>query len=169
MKYKSLCYAALGAAVICVLAPISIPVGAVPVSLSLFAVLLVSAILPTKLALLSVLCHIALGAVGAPVFAGFVGGFQVIIGPTGGFIIGYIPAAFIVSHFQKKKVNTSVLMIISATLCYIIGVSWLSFSTETGFIASLHTTLLTCAIPDAIKIVLASLLSAAINRRISVF
>ncbi len=167
MRYKDLCYAALGGAVICVLAPISIPVGAVPLSLSLFAVLVVAAILPARLALLSVLCYIALGAVGAPVFAGFIGGFQTIIGPMGGFIIGYIPASFVVSYFSKKKVNMWILMTISTILCYILGVLWLSFTTETSFTATLGATLLACAIPDALKIAAASLLAKAINKRIN--
>lgn len=167
MRYKDLCYAALGGAVICLLAPISIPAGAVPISLSLLAVLVVAAILPPKLATLSVLCYIALGAIGAPVFAGFTGGFQIIIGPMGGFIIGYIPAALIVSLFAKSKVKLWISMTLSTILCYILGISWFSFSTNTGLFTALQTILLTCAVPDALKIAAASLLAKAINKRIN--
>ena len=167
MKYKDLCYAALGAAVICVLSPISIPIGAVPITLSLLAVLLISGILPTKLALPAVACYIALGAVGVPVFAGFMGGAQVLAGPTGGFIMGYLPATLLVPLGSKSKIKTAFFMGLSAILCYIVGSAWLSASTDANFVTTLGTTFITCAIPDALKITAAVLLSHAINDRLT--
>ena len=166
MRYKELCYAALGAAVTCVLAPISIPIGAVPVTLSLFAVLLISGILPTRLALPALLCYIALGAVGVPVFAGFVGGFQILAGPTGGFIIGYLPAAILVPLSRQNKAKTAFFMMFSTILCYFIGSLWLSFSTESNFGATLASVALSCAIPDALKIAAALLISTSVRSRL---
>ena len=166
MKARELCYSALCAALLCILAPVSIPTGGVPITLSLFAVLLVAGVLPTRLALPAVLCYVALGAVGLPVFAGFVGGFQVLAGPPGGFIIGYIPTALTVSLFSKTSAKIGISMIFATILCYIFGVFWLFVSTSAPFLPTLGTTVLTCAIPDAIKIVAAALLSTAIKRKI---
>ena len=167
MKVKSLCYSALCAALLCILAPVSVPTSSLPLTLSLFAVLLVSAILPTRLALSSVLCYVVLGAVGLPVFAGFIGGFQVLAGPTGGFIIGYIPVAFIVSLFRKKPIKRLVSMVLSTILCYIFGALWLFISTSSPFIPTLGAIMLICALPDAVKIISASLLAGAVGTRIT--
>lgn len=166
-KTKKLCYVALSAAVLCIISPWAIPLWGFPVTLSLFAVLLVSSILPTRLALASVLCYVALGAVGIPVFAGFVGGFQVLAGPTGGFIIGYIPVALIVSLFRKKPVKRLISMVFSTILCYIFGALWLFISTGAHFIPTFGAVILTCALPDAIKIFSASLLASALGTRIT--
>lgn len=167
MRYRDLCYAALGAAVICVLSPISIPIGAVPITLSLLAVLLISGILPTKLALPAVACYIALGAVGVPIFAGFVGGAQVLAGPTGGFIIGYLPATLLVPLGQKSRTKTALFMGLSTIACYIIGSAWLSVSTDVSFATTLGTTFITCTVPDALKIIASALLSHAIKDRLA--
>ena len=159
MRTKELCYSALCAALLCVLAPISIPTGGVPITLSLLAVLLVAGILPKRLALPAVLCYVALGAVGLPIFAGFIGGFQVLAGPTGGFIIGYIPAALVVSLFNKSAAKRVVSMVFATILCYIFGTFWLFITTSAPFFPTLGTIALTCAIPDAIKIVAATVLA----------
>lgn len=166
MRTRELCYSALCAALLCVLSPISIPTGGVPITLSLLAVLLVAGILPTRLALTSVLCYVALGAVGLPVFAGFIGGFQVLIGPTGGFIMGYIPAAIVVSVFRQKPIKRVVSMVFATILCYILGTLWLFIATGAPFFHTLGATLLSCAIPDSIKITVAAVLAATMKRKL---
>lgn len=83
-KLSSMLQCSLFAALLCVLSPLTIPVGAVPVSLGIFAVLLCSSVLGMRRSLVAVLVYIALGAVGLPVFAGWQGGFGVLAGPTGG-------------------------------------------------------------------------------------
>ena len=83
------------AAVICVLAPISIPVptAAASVTLATFAVYLATSALSPLQSFLSVMIYILLGCAGLPVFSNFTGGAGVIAGPTGGYIIGYICCA----------------------------------------------------------------------------
>ena len=92
-KLSSMLQCSLFAALLCVLSPLTIPVGAVPVSLGIFAVLLCSSVLGMRRSLVAVLVYIALGAVGLPVFAGWQGGFGVLAGPTGGYIWSYIPVS----------------------------------------------------------------------------
>ena len=99
MRLRRSIFTALVAAMLCLLAPISVPVGAVPVSLSIFGVCLAALISDRRGALMALLLYVALGAVGLPVFAGFSGGAQVLVGPTGGYLFGYIPMALCVSSF----------------------------------------------------------------------
>lgn len=167
-KLKNMSLAALGAAVLCVLAPLSLPVGTLPITLSFFALLLVAGILSPKAAIPAVLVYIALGAVGVPVFSNFSGGFQVIAGPTGGFIVGYLPMAIIVSIFKGNLPKTVIIMALSAILGYLMGCLWMSFTTESTFLASLLYTAATCAVPDTIKIIAAALLSCTIRKRLAV-
>ena len=78
---------ALMTAVICVLAPVSLPLGPVPVSLATFAILLTAYILGWKRGTTSILIYILLGLTGLPVFSAYGAGFSKIVGPTGGYII----------------------------------------------------------------------------------
>lgn len=95
-RVYSLCVTALFAAILAVLSPLSIPLPFTPVPLSLgtFAVYLAAAAGGVRWGTLSVAVYLLLGAVGIPVFAGYSGGLQVLVGPTGGYLIGYLPLAF---------------------------------------------------------------------------
>ena len=86
---------ALMAAVTCVLAPMSIPIGPVPISFTNLAIYLSLYLLDWKKGTLSYLIYLLLGLVGLPVFSGFTGGLAKLAGPTGGYIIGFIPMAII--------------------------------------------------------------------------
>ena len=108
-RVYSLCVTALFAAILAVLSPLSIPLPFTPVPLSLgtFAVYLAAAAGGVRWGTLSVAVYLLLGAVGIPVFAGYSGGLQVLVGPTGGYLIGYLPLAFLVGlltdHFPERK------------------------------------------------------------------
>ena len=80
---------ALMAAVTCILAPLSVPIGPVPISLTNFAIYLSLYLLDWKKGTLSYLIYLLLGLVGLPVFSGFTGGLAKLAGPTGGYIIGW--------------------------------------------------------------------------------
>ena len=105
----SLAVTGLMAAVICVLGPLSIPLPGdlVPVSLGALGVFLASVILGWKKGLIAVLIYLLIGFVGLPVFAGFTAGAGKLFGPTGGYLIGYIPtvliAGFFADRFRGKK------------------------------------------------------------------
>ena len=86
---------ALMAAVTCILAPLSVPIGPVPISLTNFAIYLSLYLLDWKKGTLSYLIYLLLGLVGLPVFSGFTGGLAKLAGPTGGYIIGFIPMAIL--------------------------------------------------------------------------
>lgn len=172
-QIKSLCITALFAAVICIMAPFSIPLSTlVPISLGTFAVYLTAGMLDCKKSVTAVLVYILLGAVGLPVFASFSGGVQTLFGVTGGYIIGYIPLAFIVSFMCGKikgKWVYPVSMILGTAVLYAVGTAWYIVQTKSAFVAAVSG----CVIPflpgDAVKIIAASVVSALTRDRLSKF
>ena len=98
---------AIMAAVMCVLGPLSIPVGPVPISLLTLAIYLAAYVLGAKGTTLSVCIYILLGAVGLPVFSGAAGGLAKIAGPTGGYILGYLFLAFICASENSSFSSSS--------------------------------------------------------------
>jgi biotin transport system substrate-specific component len=107
LVYYILCavFAALTAA--CSQIQVPLPFTPVPISLATLAVLVCGGTLGAKKGALAILVYILLGAVGVPVFAGFSGGLGVIAGPTGGYIIGYLPMAVIMGLFAQRAAGAS--------------------------------------------------------------
>ena len=159
----SLVLAALFAALCAVCSQIAIPLPMVPINLALFAVHLSGAILGVRYGFLSMLIYLILGIVGVPVFLGLSAGPSILLGPTGGYIIGYLAAAavsgFITSHFGHRFSTLCIGMGIGTILCYTIGTIWFIIITKTGMLQSLSI----CVIPflpgDVIKIILAAILA----------
>ena len=178
MKFstRDLCFCAIGAALIAVCAWISIPAD-VPFTLQTFAIFAVCGLLGGKRGTVSVLVYLLLGAVGAPVFAGFRGGFASLIGTTGGYLVGFILLALIIALAQAHWGLGQWVFVLSAAVgllvCYAFGTTWfLIVYTRTGAI-TLGVVLAKCVLPfllpDAIKLALATLLRARLYRRIPAY
>ena len=104
MSVRDICYAGLFAAVIAVMAQISIPMPlGVPMTMQTFAITLAAVVLGAKLSALSSLIYLILGAVGIPVLANFSGGFDKFVGPTGGFLISFPLMAFIIGWGAEHR------------------------------------------------------------------
>ena len=147
---------------ICSWINIPLPFTAVPINLALLGVHLSGSLLGPRYGFYSQLIYILLGAIGVPVFAGFSGGFGIIAGPTGGFIVGYAICALIVGALTKKSAAVSRLalsMILGVIVCYGFGLIWFLILTGT----SLWAGLIACVFPflpgDGIKSFLAVLLT----------
>ena len=84
---------------------IPLPFSPVPINMALLSVFLAGSLLGAKFGALSQLVYICLGAAGLPVFSKFSGGAAILAGPTGGYIIGYIVAAFFVGLITQKSVS----------------------------------------------------------------
>ena len=154
---KSLTLIGLMTAVCCVLGPISVPIGAVPVSLGVLAILLTVYVLGTFKGTVATLVYILLGTVGLPVFTGYQGGLQKVSGPTGGYIIGYIFLALIagafIDRFSYKKCYMHVVgMVLGLAVCYLFGTIWFMFVTKMDFVASLTVCVVPFLLFDALKI-----------------
>ncbi len=142
---------------------IPLPFSPVPINLALFAVFCSGILLGPKTGALSIIVYVCLGLVGLPVFANFAGGPGVLVGPTGGYIIGYIAAAYLAGRLsQGASCSTPrmvVALLIALLACYTLGTLWFCFITKTGLISALFL----CVIPflpgDAIKILATVLLA----------
>lgn len=163
---------ALMTAVLCILAPISIPVfiSPVPISLGVLAIYLTAYVLSPLDATISVIIFILLGTFGLPVFSGYSGGLSKLVGPTGGYIIGFLFTVYISSlfiHMKKGIIFDVIGMITGLALCYILGTIWFSYQQGKGFIASLLLCVVPFLIGDAIKIIVAVILGTQINKRLA--
>lgn len=160
------------AALICVLAPVAIPVGAIPITLATFVIYITAALLGPKRGTISIVLYIAIGMIGVPVFSAYRSGFGVVLGATGGYIIGYIPLAFLsglfVYHNKSKFIFYPLGMIIGTIALYAVGTIWYMLVMDSGLVESL----LACVVPfllfDLIKIIIASLTVYLIHQRIEV-
>ena len=117
---------------------------------------------------------VLLGAVGAPVFAGFRGGFASLLGTTGGYLVGFVLLTLIITFAQAHWGQGQWVFVLSAAVgllvCYAFGTAWfLIVYTRTGAI-TLGVVLAKCVLPfllpDAVKLALATLLRARLYRRI---
>lgn len=145
---------AVFAAVICVLSPLTLPIFTLPLTLAVFAICCVSAVIQEKAAL-STLLYIIIGAAGVPVFAAFTGGLGVLAGPTGGYILGYIPLALITGYAAKKHKKFWVVFAFSLcglALLYIIGGVWYGISAGVGIWQVLTAGVFPFIIPDILKV-----------------
>jgi len=119
-------------AVTALCAQIAFWIGPVPITGQTFAVLLAGALLGSKRGALSQLTYLAIGAMGAPVFAGWTGGLAHILGPTGGYLIGFVAAAFVVGFlaergWDRRFWTTALAMLMGSIVLYAFGLSWLAF------------------------------------------
>ena len=119
---------AVMAAVMAVVAPFSISIGPIPLSLCTLVIYMNAYILGWKRGTVATLVYILLGAVGMPVFNSFSGGLGVVAGPTGGYIVGYLPLALIcglaVAAAPKNRVGQFIGMILGTAVLYALGTAW---------------------------------------------
>jgi len=113
-------------------AQIAFWIGPVPITGQTFAVLLAGALLGSKRGALSQLTYLGIGALGAPVFAGWMGGPGVLLGPTGGYLLGFVAAAFVVGFlaergWDRRFWSMALAMLTGNTVIYVFGLSWLAF------------------------------------------
>lgn len=160
MKLREICYVAIAAALLSALAPVSIPIGIVPITLATLVIYIIGCIYTPWTAAFAVLLYIVLGAMGLPVFSDYTGGIAKLLGPTGGFIIGYLPAVFvqslIVSYFKDRKVMYIVSIIVSTIIIYGFGLAWFLISTNGKY--DFGQAMMACVYPfipgDLVKLVL---------------
>lgn len=170
-RTASLALCGLFAAVTAVCSYISIPLGftPVPVNLATLAVFLAGGILGSRYGTISLAVYTLLGAAGIPVFSEFRGGLGVLAGPTGGYIVGYIAAAFLTGLIIEKlidrksgrKYELSVCIaaeIAGLAVCYAMGTAWFIITTHTGFAASMAACVFPFLPGDALKIIAGALL-----------
>jgi biotin transport system substrate-specific component len=158
------------AAVTCILGPLSLPIGVVPISLTNLAIYFAIYALGGKRGTLSYIVYLFIGLVGLPVFSGFSGGLPKLFGPTGGYLIGFVFMAFISGIFIDKFSNKIYMcflgMVLGTIVTYIFGTAWLSYETHMPFNKALTVGVLPFIPGDIVKITIASLIGPQIKKRL---
>ena len=159
-------------ALLCILGPLSItlPFSPVPFSLGTLGVLLACLLLKPKGSLLCVCLYLLLGLVGLPVFSGFTGGAGKILGPTGGYLLGYLFLAGVGSLLVNKWKSSMLLqalgLFIGMLCCYFFGTIWLILQTKLDISAALWTGFLPYIPFDIAKILASLALCKEIRKRL---
>ena len=165
---------ALATAVICILSPftITLPISPVPVSLSIFAIYIAVYAMGMKWGTVATFLYILIGLVGVPVFSGFSGGAGKILGPTGGYLIGYLFVAFLSGLFIDRWENRALHvagMVLGTASCYLLGTIWLSKASGLEIKAALAAGVIPFLPADAGKIALAVLIGPKLRRALIKF
>lgn len=155
-----------GAALTAIAAQIAIPAYPVPFTLQTLVVLLVGAVLGSRRGVLSLGLYALAGLVGLPVFApkadgSHVVGFAAFVGPTAGFILGFVVAAYVIGLLAERKWSSNVLktfvaFVVGSTVIYLIGIPALSSFAFNGDLAAAITYMVPFMVWDVVKAVIAA-------------
>lgn len=179
---RKLALCALMAAVICVIAPISIPVGPISITGGTLALYLTAYLLGGLLGTVSTLVYLLVGFVGLPVFSNYMGGASRLVGPTGGYLVGYLPmmllAGFAIELTLRRfggkgKAGQGIAialqflgMALATAVLYAFGTAW--YCVQAG--VELQGALEACVFPfipfDLIKMAIALLIGVPVRRRL---
>ena len=174
LSTKDIAYVSIFAAVMAICSWISIPM-TIPVTLQTFGVFLSCMVLGGKRGTISICVFILLGAIGIPVFSGFTGGLGILLGTTGGYIVGFIFAGLVMWLFEKlfpnNDVSTIISMIVGLLVCYVFGTVWFMVIYaqsvgSVGLITVLGWCVIPFVIPDTVKIVVAFLLGKRLQKAV---
>ncbi len=166
---KKIVYVSLFAALIAAGSVITIPLGPVPISLQTLFVFLAALLLGPKLGTMSVFVYLAAGAVGLPVFSGGTGGIARFLGPTGGYLIGFLLGVWIIGSISSSKKKYEFLwdviaMIAGTAIIYLIGVIWLKIVLGISFHKAVYVGLLPFLPGDAVKIAAGAYIAKKLRR-----
>ena len=170
LRTRDLCYTALGAVLIAVCSWVSIPT-LVPFTMQTFAVFCVLELLGGARGTLAVAVYLLLGAVGAPVFAGFAGGIGVLFGATGGYLLGFLLQGLVYRLFERFGSSLRLrlaALLLGLALCYAFGTLWFTAvyargGGTTSFTAALGVCVLPFLPADGLKLALALPLCARLR------
>lgn len=179
---RRLTLCAVMAAVMCVLAPISIPIGPVSITGGTLAVYLAACLLGGVWGTVSTLVYLLVGMVGLPVFSNYMGGISRLAGPTGGYLVGYLPMALLAGTVVERAVRgldergkggaaaALVLqflgMVLATAVLYAFGTAWYCVQAGVG----LQKALAACVFPfipfDLAKMGAALIVGMPVRRRL---
>ncbi len=140
-------------------AQIEIPIKPVPLTLQTMVVLLAGAFLGKRNGFLSMSLYLGLGAIGLPVFAGANFGFPVLLGPTGGYLLAFPVAAFVIGYLtslNRSRLFVLLSMTIGLLIVFTFGTIQLNYVYFHNWTESLKTGLLAFSVWDIVKLLAAS-------------
>lgn len=154
MKLRNMVHCGCCAAMMAICAWLAVPVGEIAVTMQTFGVFLTLLLLGGGKGTAACAVYLLLGALGLPVFSGFQGGIGVLLGPTGGYLWGFL-ALCLCDWALRKPLGDVVAMILGLVLCYVCGTLWFYFAYHGNFGVVLLKCVVPYLIPDAIKLFLA--------------
>ena len=161
---------ALMTAALCVLGPMSLPIGPVPITLTNLTIYFFLYILGTKQSAAAYLVYLLVGMAGLPVFSGYSGGLQKLAGPTGGYLIGFIPmilmAGPVVERMWQNRVVCIAAMELSVWVAYLFGTAWLAVSLQRTFGEALAIGVIPFILVDFLKIAAAAVVGPELKYRL---
>ena len=145
---------------------IPLPFTPVPITGQTFTVLLAGAALGATLAATSMALYLLLGAVGLPFYAEGSSGWEVVRGATGGYLIGFIVAAWLVGKLAERRQDRTVatavpLFLLGSVVIYLFGVPWLAASLGVNGTEAMVLGLVPFIVGDLLKVAVAGLLLPA--------
>ena len=164
---RQLSRCAMFTALLCVCAWISIPLPGITITMQTFGIFLALELLGGRLGTYTVLAYLLLGSIGLPVFSAFQGGIGVLLGPTGGYLWGFLLASlvyWIITHFFPG--HTLAALLAGLLTCYACGTMWYAFLFLTG-VNSILPAFLQCVLPYLLPDTLKLLLVRYLRRRLS--
>lgn len=174
IRTRDIAYIAIFTALMAVCSWISIPT-AIPFTLQTMGIFLAVGLLGGKRGTIAVLAYVLLGAVGAPVFANFSGGAGILMGQTGGYILGFIASALVMWALERflggRLWGLGLSMVLGLLVCYAFGTAWFMVVYPMGGESvTLWTALTWCVFPyvvfDLLKIALALTLTSQLRRHV---
>lgn len=168
---KTLTLIGVMTAVICIMGPLSIqlPISPVPISLGTLAIYFVIYVLGMKKGTISCCIYLLIGFIGIPVFTGFTSGPAKLLGPTGGYLVGYIFMALICGFVVDKTNNIFACfsgILLGTAVLYLFGTVWLAYQADMTFMAALAAGVLPFILGDLAKIVIAMIVGGQIKKRL---
>lgn len=146
-----------------------IPIQPIPFTMQPFFVFLAGIVLGPVDGAVSQVVYLAVGAIGIPVFAGMTGGLGHLLGPTGGFLFGFVGCALIAGLLAGKDISLKYWRGLLAIICgmaglYLCGVLWLAQITGMGLMAALTVGAAPYLLFDLVKAILAAFLGVRLRR-----
>ncbi|PHK93588.1 BioY protein [Pseudoroseomonas rhizosphaerae] len=124
--FSFLAFALLGSAALAASAQVTLPMWPVPATMQTLVVLLLGALGGPRVGAAAVALYLAEGAMGLPVFAGGAAGPAALMGPTAGFLLGFLPAAWLAGHAQGGLARQALVLLTAHLLLFVPGVLWLA-------------------------------------------
>ncbi len=168
---KMTAYALMSAAM-CILGPMSIQIGPIPISFTNLVIYFAAYILGTKGVFWSYLVYYLLGAFGLPVFSGFSGGLSKLVGPTGGCLIGFfftaVLSALVIKKFPKNKLLQIIGIYASTFVTYLLAVLWFAFVQKTSLASAFAACVMPFLLIDLAKVIVSAFIAPVISQRVKV-
>ncbi len=156
-QIKYFVYILLGVFLLFICSQLTIPLRPIPITMQTVGVMLIGLLCERYMASLIVLIYLVAGALGFPVFANMRGGMQSLLGPSGGYLLGFLAAVILMTSLKNYLKDNNIYHLVTncclGTLCILVfGVTWLGFSI--GFAAAIKSGLYPFIIPGIIKIII---------------